>query len=146
MNQAIQDFIQGKRFAVVGVSRNAKKMGNGIVTELKQRGYEVYIVHPEAKEIDGEPCYSSLSALRGRVDGVIVSVTPEKATAVIQEAVQAGIQQIWLQQGAQSPEALAKARELGVTPVTGKCIPMYMQPVGSIHAFHRFVAKIFGQV
>jgi predicted CoA-binding protein len=146
MNQAIQDFIQGKRFAVVGVSRNAKKMGNGIVTELKQRGYEVYIVHPEAKEIDGEPCYSSLSALRGRVDGVIVSVTPEKATAVIQEAVQAGIQQIWLQQGAQSPEALAKARELGVTPVTGKCILMYMQPVGSIHAFHRFDAKIFGQV
>ncbi len=65
MNQAIQDFLQGKRFAIVGVSRSGQKFGNKIYTELKERGYEVYIVHPQAQEIAGERCFPNLAALKG---------------------------------------------------------------------------------
>ena len=46
MNQEIQDFIQGKRYALVGVSRSGKKFGNIALTELKARGYQVFVVHP----------------------------------------------------------------------------------------------------
>jgi hypothetical protein len=146
MNQNIQDFIQGKRIAVVGVSRSGKKFGNTIYSELKARGYQAFIVHPEAKEIAGERCYPNLAALRGSVDGVLICLPAAQAEKALRAAVAAGMQKIWLQQGAESPKVLAAARELGVEPISGKCILMYAQPVRSIHGFHRGVMKLFGQL
>jgi uncharacterized protein len=146
MNQAIQDFIKAKRVAVVGVSRSGKKFGNSIATELKQRGYQVFIVHPEAKEIGGESCYPNLAALQGKIESVLICVQPKASAGVVQEALQAGVKNIWLQQGAQSPEAVAAARAGGVEPVEGKCILMYIPPVKSFHGWHRFFARLFGQL
>lgn len=145
MDQNIQRFIDGKRIAVVGASRSGKKFGNTLAVELKQRGYQVFIVHPEAKEIGGEPCYADLASLQGKVDGVVICVSPSACAQALREAAQAGIRNIWLQQGAQSTEALTAARELGITPITGKCLLMYAPPVKSIHGFHRGFAKLFGQ-
>jgi uncharacterized protein len=145
MDQAVQDFVNSKRIAVVGVSRKGNKFGNTIATELKGRGYQVSIVHPEAQEIGGERCYPNLAALQGKVDAVLVCVPPKAAGQVVQEAVDAGIKNIWLQQGAQSPESITLAKKLGVTPVEGKCVLMYAEPVQSIHRFHRFIAKLIRQ-
>jgi predicted CoA-binding protein len=146
MNQAIQEFIESKRIAVMGVSRSGKKFGNAAYTELKQRGYQVFIVHPEAKDISGEPCYPSLSALQGQVDGVLICLPPKQAEQALREAASAGMKHIWLQQGAQSPAVLAAARELGVDPVVGKCILMYAQPVQSFHRLHRGFTRLIGQL
>jgi uncharacterized protein len=145
MDQNVKDFVSTKNIAVVGVSRSGKKFGNGIATEMKQRGYQIYIVHPEANEIDDQPCYPNLAALQGKAEAVVICVPPKKAIQVLREAVDAGIKKIWLQQGAQSPEVLALAKELGVDPVPGKCLLMYAEPVQSIHGFHRWLAKVFGQ-
>jgi len=54
MNTQIENFVQGKRLAVVGLSRSGKKFGNMAYKELKERGYTLYPVHPQAQEIDGE--------------------------------------------------------------------------------------------
>lgn len=145
MKQNIQDFVAAKHVAIVGVSRSGKKFGNSIATEMKQRGYQVYLVHPEAKEINGETCYPNLAALQGKAESVLICVPPAKAAQVMREAVAAGIRKTWLQQGAQSPEVLAVAKELGVDPVPGKCVLMYAEPVTSLHGFHRFIAKLIGQ-
>ncbi len=146
MNQAIQEFIEGKRIAVMGVSRSGKKFGNAAYTELKQRGYQVFIVHPEAKDISGEPCYPNLSALQGQVDGVLICLPPKQAEQALREAAGVGMKHIWLQQGAQSPAVLAAARELGVAPIIGKCILMYAQPVQSFHRLHRGFTRLIGQL
>ncbi len=146
MNQAIIDFVEGKRIAVVGASRSGKKFGNSVATELKGRGYQVFLIHPEAQEIGGERCYPNLESVKSQVDGVFICVSPRQAEQVVREAATAGITKVWLQQGADSPEALAAARELSITPVTGKCILMYAQPVGSFHSWHRAFAKLFGQL
>lgn len=146
MDPTIQDFLQGKRFAIVGVSRSGKKFGNAIYTELKARGFQMSVVHPEMKEIDGEACYKSLSELAGKVDGVVICVSPRQSGQVLRDAAHAGIKQIWLQQGAQSTEALATASELGLYPITGKCILMYAPPVRSFHNWHRAFARLTGQL
>jgi predicted CoA-binding protein len=146
MNQAIQDFVETKRIAIVGASRSGKKFGNSVYTELKQRGYDVYIVHPQAQEIGGVPCYPNLAALRDKVDGVVVCVPPKQSAQVLRDAAAAGLKKVWLQQGAQSTETTQVADELGLDPITGKCILMYAQPVGSVHGFHRAVVKIFGKL
>ncbi len=93
MNQAIQDFINLKNIAVVGVSRNDKKFGNLAYKELKERGYQVYAVNPAMKEFQGEPCYPDLSALQGKVDGVLLTVHPDQGKAVLEQASQVGHQE-----------------------------------------------------
>ncbi len=145
MQQAIWDFVQCKEIAVVGASRSGKKFGNSIASELRQRGYQVFLVHPEAQEIDRQLCYPNLAALEGKVNAVVICVPPYKAAQVLREAVAAGVKNIWLQQGADLSEAQKVAHELGVEPVSGKCILMYAGQVSSVHAFHRFIWKLVGQ-
>jgi predicted CoA-binding protein len=146
MNQAVQDFINSNRLAVVGVSRDGTKFGNTAFAELAARGYQVFAVHQTAQEIAGAPCYPNLTALRGQVDGVLVTVSPQQAVSVLREAASIGLRNVWLQQGAESPEALALARDLGLNLVARKCVLMYAPPVRSFHAWHRAFARLFGQL
>lgn len=145
MDPAAKEFFIHKKLAVVGVSRNKKKFGNMIFTELKQRGYQVFAVNPSTKEIDGEKCYPNLTALKGLIDGVIICIPPEKVESVLQEASTIELKNIWLQQGTESPTALKTGQEMGLKMVTGKCILMYAEPVKSFHNIHRFFAKLFGK-
>lgn len=145
MDQATQNFIQLKRLAVVGASRNSQKFGSAIYTELKGRGYQVYPVNPTTAEINGEKCYPNLTALQGQVDGAVVCVSPRHVEPVLREAAAIGMKNVWLQQGAQTPETVKLGKDLGLEMVSGKCILMYAEPVGSLHGFHRFFAKLFGQ-
>ncbi len=148
MNTYIQEFISGKRIAVVGASRtnNKYKFGNMAAAELKRRGYEVYLVHPQAKTIDDIATYPSVSALKGRVDGVLVSLPADKSAGVLREAAAAGITNVWIQQGGESQELIEMGEELKLNLVTGKCILMYAQPVRSFHTIHRFIARVTGQL
>lgn len=148
MNTRIQEFISGKRIAVVGASRtNDKyKFGNMAAAELERRGYEIFFVHPLAETINGEATYPSLGALSGKVDGVLVSLPASKGAEVLGDAAAAGLRNVWVQKGGESPELIQLGEELKLNLVTGKCILMYAQPVRSFHAIHRFIARVSGQL
>jgi uncharacterized protein len=148
MNTRIQEFISGKRIAVVGASRtNDKyKFGNMAAEELKRRGYEISFVHPQADTINGETAYPSLSALTGKVDGVLVSLPASRSGPVLKDAAAAGLRNVWIQLGGESPELVELGEELKLNLVTGKCILMYARPVRSYHAIHRFIARAIGQL
>lgn len=87
--------------------------------------YEVFLIHPEAQEIDGERCYPDLAAVRDKVDGVLVSLPANQAAQVMGQAVAAGISNVWLQQGAETPDLRESGRDLGLNSVSGKSILMY---------------------
>ncbi len=146
MDPSVERFIAARRLALVGASRRKRGFGNLARAELAARGYEVVLVHPEAKEIDGEPCRPSLAAVRDQVDGVLVAVPSRAAPAVLRDAAAAGLKRVWLQQGAESPEALALAGELGLDLVAKRCVLMYAPPVKGIHGFHRAIAGFFGKL
>jgi predicted CoA-binding protein len=141
---AIEEFMKQKNIAVVGASRNKDKFGTAIYRELKTHGHKVYAVNPNADMVEGDRCYAGLGALPAKVDGVILCIPPAQTIAVIEEAARLGIKYIWLQQGANSPAGEAKAKELGLNLVAGECIFMFLDPVESIHKFHRFFNKLFG--
>jgi predicted CoA-binding protein len=146
MDQAIVDFTSGKRIAVVGVSRKSTGFGRMAYKELAQRGYQVYAVNREAQEMEGAPCYPDLAPLADQVDGVLVVVPPQDGAPVLRQAAELGIRNVWLQSGAESPELVALARELGLNAVAGKCILMYAQPVRSFHRWHRGWVKLTGKL
>ena len=146
MNELIEEFIQCRSIAVVGFSRTGKKFGNSAYKELKERGFEVYAIHPTEREIGGVPCFPNLSSLFGKIDGVFVCVPPQKAIPVLEETASLGIRHVWLQQGSESPAVYDAARRLGLPVISKKCILMYVQPVRSFHRVHRIVNTVFGRV
>jgi predicted CoA-binding protein len=146
MDTQIQDFIGGKRLALAGASRNPGKFGNAAYKELQGRGYQVFLIHPEAREIDGATCYPNLAAVPEPVDGVLVSVPPSQSEKLLREAAAKGVRNVWLQAGAESPELLALGKELGLNVVSGKCILMYAPPVRSFHWWHRAFCRVTGQL
>lgn len=146
MNPLINDFVNSKRIAIVGMSRSGKKFGNMAGKELKSKGYEIYPVHPEASEIDGFTCSPNLKSLSGKVDGVWISIPPQKVNAVLEEAAEIGLKNIWLQQGAWSSEVQQTIDRLNLAVVSKKCIMMYAPPVKSVHKFHRTIKGIFGRL
>ena len=146
MDQAINDFISSKRLAVVGVSHNQHKFGTAAYAELKKRGYQVFGVNPTLPEIAGDRCYKDLTSLKDQIDGAVVCVPPDKLEPILREASSIGLRNIWLQQGAESDEAMKVGCDLGLNLVSGKCILMYAEPVNGFHGFHRFFVRLTGRL
>jgi len=142
----IDEFISQPSLAIVGVSRKANKFGNSAFRELKTKGYQLYLVHPSGEVIEGQHSYPSLKALPEKVGGVLVSVPPAQAEIVVREAHEAGINRIWLQQGAESKAAIQYCQQNGMSVIYGQCILLYAQPMNFFHKPHRWVMQLLGQL
>ena len=145
-SETVRAFVSQRRLALAGASRSGKKFGKVILRDLKARGYEVFPVHPEAAELEGLRCERSLAALEGRVEGLVVVTPPAEAVRLVGEAASAGIRSVWLQQGAESDEAVRIARERGVVLVSGQCLLMFLPGTGGIHGFHRLLWRFLGKL
>ncbi|UCD36838.1 MAG: CoA-binding protein [Fidelibacterota bacterium] len=144
--KAVDDFLAQRSLAVVGVSRSGKKFGNMVYRELKGKGYTLFPIHPEAQTLEGDTSYPSLGALPEKVGGLLIVVPPTETTAVVQDAASAGIKYIWMQQGAESEEAIAFCDANGISAVHGECILMFAQPMKFLHKPHRWVWKLLGKL
>jgi uncharacterized protein len=142
--QDVDGFLAQKTLAVAGVSRNPQSFSAKSFAELTAKGYKLFPVNPNAESIGGAKCFPSLSRLPEKVGGVLVFTPPSATEKVVREAAAAGIGRIWIQQGAQSPEALAFCREKKLPVVSGQCILMFAEPVASFHGFHRWLKGVFG--
>ncbi len=142
----VEEFLTGRRFALVGASRGGRKFGNAVLKELARKGYEVVPVHPHAPSIDGVACVPDLASLPAPVHGLVAVVPPDATERVVEEAAAAGIPRIWMQQGAGSPAAVEACRRHGIGVVDGECILMFAEPAGSVHRFHRWVWRLLGKL
>jgi len=132
-----------RSIAVVGVSSHKTKFGGSAFRELKKRGYDVFAIHPSMDTFEGVKCYRSLADLPVVPGCALVTIKPEAASPVVEQAVSRGIRTLWFQQGADFSEAVAQAERAGLNVVKGRCILMYAEPVGGLHRFHRFLNKLF---
>jgi hypothetical protein len=138
----INQFLENQPIAMVGVSRNPKKFGYTAFKELKDKGMKIIPVNPEADEIMGEKSYRNVSSLPAEVRGIIVMTKKEKTASVVKEAVEKGIKEIWIQQMADSKEALVQLKGSDINYITGECILMHYKP-HSVHKFHGNLKKFF---
>lgn len=140
----INEFIESQPIALVGVSRNPKKFGYAAYKELKDKGMKLVPVNPETDEIMGEKTYRNVTSLPSDVKGIIILTKKSKTASVVKEAREKGIRQIWIQQMADSPEALEVLKGSDINYITGECILMHYKANG-IHKFHGKLKKFFGK-
>lgn len=137
-------FFDLSSFAVVGRSE-AKPFPLLSYRGLKSRGKTVYAVDPSAAAIDGDTAYPDLRALPKPVEGVIIEVPKEETRHWVAAAADAGIGDVWVHMGHETPESVALAKERGVRLRTGTCAVMYLAPTLSYHGLHKAIMKLMGK-
>lgn len=132
LRQAAEQFLSHRRIAVTGVSRDpASHGGNVVYTRLRDRGYEVFAVNPNADTVEGDPCFTDLTSIPGGVDAVVIATRPSIADDTMRECVELGIGQVWMHRsmggGSVSETAATYGREHGVQVIDGGC-PLMFEP------------------
>lgn len=112
------------RIAVVGASKDPSRPSNGVLRELREAGFDVVPVNPNAPTVEGLPCFPSVVAAveaTGPVDIVDVFRRPDQCVGPAQEAVAVGARCLWLQLGIANREAGRIAHAAGLAVVMDRC-------------------------
>ncbi len=151
INAAAASFLAKRRIAVTGVSRQRDGHGGNVVYQrLRDRGYEVFAVNPNADEVEGDPCYHDLRSIPGGAEAVVIATRPEIAEDTMRECAELGIVHVWMHRGPGSgsvSEAAADyGREHGIAVIDGGCPCMFGPTADLGHKVMRFVFTLNGNV
>jgi predicted CoA-binding protein len=136
VKEAATKFLANKRVAVTGVSRTPKTHGsNTVYKRLRERGYEVFAVNPNADQVEGDPSYKDLASIPGGVDAVVIATRPEFAEQTMRECARLGIKHVWMHWGSGGTSVSAAAtdhgRRHGITVIDGGC-PLMFGPTADL--------------
>lgn len=115
----IETFLAAKAFGVVGASEDPDKYGHLCYVCLLNHGRTAYPINPRAKTILGHTAYPNVAALPEKVESISVITPPQVTEKVVGEAIAAGVKNIWMQPGAESPAAVEKAEKAGLNVIAG---------------------------
>ena len=147
IDEAASAFLANKRVAVTGVSRTPKTHGsNNVYRRLRERGYEVFAINPNAQEVEGDRCYPDLESIPGGVEAVVIGTRPEIAESTMRECVELGIKHVWMHQGpgagSVSIAATDYGRQCGITVIDGGC-PLMFAPTSDLG--HRLMRVVYSR-
>jgi predicted CoA-binding protein len=151
IKDAASEFLANKRVAVTGVSREPENHGSNVVYQrLRDRGYEVFPVNPNAEEVEGDRSYPDLRAIPGGVDAVVIATRPEIADDAMRECADLGIKHVWMHRGpgpgSVSETAAAYGREHGIAVIDGGCPCMFDPTADPGHKVMRAIFTLTGNV
>ncbi len=144
INEAAAAFLANKRVAVTGVSHAPQQHGsNTVYKRLRERGYEVFAVNPNASKVEGDRCYPDLKSIPGGVAAVVIGTRPERALDTMRECAEIGIKHVWMHrgpgEGSVSKDATDFGRQHGITVIDGGCPCMFGPTADFGHKIMRFV-------
>ena len=151
IKEAASEFLAERRVAVTGVSREPQNHGANVVyRRLRERGYEVFAVNPNADELEGDTSYPDLGSIPGGVEAVVIGTRPEIAEETMRECAELEIGHVWMHRGpgagSVSEAAANYGREHGITVIDGGC-PCMFDPTADLgHKVMRFVFTLNGNV
>jgi predicted CoA-binding protein len=151
IKQAAEEFLTHRRVAVTGVSRTPGSHGsNAVYKRLRDRGYEVFAVNPNAEEVEGDRAYHDLASIPGGVEAVVIGTRPERADETMHECAELGIRHVWMHRGpgggSVSQTATAFGREHGITVIDGGCPCMFGPTADGGHKVMRVLFTLTGHV
>lgn len=89
-------FFEPRSVAVIGASRNPKKIGHVILRNFIEGGFrgKVYPINPKAEEMFGMRCYPSVMKVQGNVELGVVSVPAPLVPKVLDECGRKGVKAV----------------------------------------------------
>jgi len=140
--EQVAEFLSGKRFAVAGVSRQSGQAANAVYRKLRDSGYEVFPINPNATQTEGARCYPDLASVPGSIDRVVVVTNPNVSAQLVRQCADRGVDRLWFHrsfgQGSVSNDAIRECQDRGIKCIVGGCPLMYCEPVDFGHQCMRW--------
>ncbi|HUP79053.1 MAG TPA: CoA-binding protein [Pirellula sp.] len=119
----IEVFLSASTFAVAGASLDRSKYGNTVFRAIAASGRTIYPLNPTASEVEDQTAYASIADLPVVPESLSIVTPPHVTREVIQQAIAAGVKNIWMQPGAEDAQASQAAREAGLNVIDdGSCV------------------------
>ena len=147
---SIDRFLNERRLAVVGVSRDPRDFSREVCRAFTERGYEVHPVNAAGGEIDGHPFARRVGDVQPPVEAALLMTPPAATDDVVRDCVEAGVRRVWMHRGAGrgavSEQAVAFGRDRGIDVIDGACPFMFLPDTGFGHRIHRFFMGLTGRL
>lgn len=144
--QQIDRFVAGKTIAIAGASRNEKSFSANVAKHLQELNYKLWFVNPNYEADEPEKLkVQSIKTLPNDVKHLLVLTPAPETEAVVKQAIENGIDNIWIQQNSETSAAIVLAQTNKVNLIHHHCIFMFTKPTG-IHKFHYTMKRIFGSL
>jgi predicted CoA-binding protein len=103
--------------AIIGASNDRRKFGNKALRAFRRQGYTVVPVNPHEATVEGERAYRSVLDYPGAIDEASMYVHPKVGVGIVEDLAAKKVPTVWLNPGADGPEVVRRAQELGVRPI-----------------------------
>ena len=124
------------------MSRGKDSAANPVFRKLRDAGYEVFPVNPNASEVEGARCYPNLQSVPGDLDGVVVATHPDLSIEVVRQAAARKVPRAWFHRsfgrGSASNAAVRECATHGIACIVGGCPLMFCEPVDVGHKCMRW--------
>ncbi len=93
MDPVLTGLLKPKSVAIIGASATPGKIGNTVVKNLIESGYQggIYPVNPQAEEILGIKCFPTISAIPGEVDAAVITIPAKFVIEATEECGKKGV-------------------------------------------------------
>jgi hypothetical protein len=103
--------------AVLGASSDPSKYSNKAVRAYLRKGWDVFPVNPRGGTIEGLQVYARIEDIPVAIDRVTQYLPPAVGVGVLEGVAKAHPKEYFVNPGAESDELVAKAKELGLSPM-----------------------------
>ncbi len=111
-----------RTLAVIGLSDDPSRPSNSVSAYMQRHGYRILPVNPAIAHVLGERSYPSLRHLPECPDVVNVFRLPRYIPAIVDEMIDLGCQNLWVQLGIINEPAAVKAEAAGIHVVMDRCV------------------------
>ena len=123
IQQQIEKFLASPAFGVVGASTNRHKYGNKVLRCYLQHGKTAVPVNSKESEIEGVSCVATIDGLPAEVKSISMITPPAVTAQLVPLAIAKGVENIWMQPGAEHPDAVALCQKNGINVIAdGSCV------------------------
>jgi len=140
--ELVAEFLSGSRIAVAGGSRDRKQAANAVYRKLRDCGYVVIPVNPNASEVEGTTCYPDVLSIPESLDAVVIATHPDVSLEVVRQCAERGVERVWFHHsfgsGSVSQAAVDECAARGIQSIVGGCPLMFCEPVDFGHRCMRW--------
>ena len=123
IREQIDRFLTSPAFGVAGASSNPHKYGNKVLRCYLQHDRRAIPVNPNESVIEGIACVADVADLPADVKSLSMITPPTVTEQLVPLAIAKGIENIWMQPGAESPVAIALCRQHNINIIAdGSCL------------------------
>lgn len=119
LDAQIDQFLAAPSFGVAGASDDKHKYGHKVYVCYQQNQRKVYAINPNVKTVMGATAYPNVAAIPEKIESLSIITPPPVTEKVVDDAIASGVKNIWMQPGAESHKAIAKAKEAGLNVIHG---------------------------